>query len=228
MTTNSIIPQPSRIEVVDSLRGFAVMSIMLLHNIEHFDLYYFPENLPAWLKVLDGKIWGSLFFIFSGKSYAIFALLFGFSFFIQFDNQRKKGFDFRGRFLWRLFLLLIIGFFNSIFYAGDILTFYAVMGVSLIVVCKWGNKAVLITAVLLMFQPIEWAKFFYILNNPDFIVPAKLSDIYYGKAFTYLTFLGARKRKPGERENGFNFLVVGKWPRFSNSISLYARHVVGP
>ena len=27
----------SRITVVDALRGFAIMSIMLLHNIEHFD-----------------------------------------------------------------------------------------------------------------------------------------------------------------------------------------------
>ena len=28
-----------RIEVVDALRGFAVMAIILLHNIEHFNLY---------------------------------------------------------------------------------------------------------------------------------------------------------------------------------------------
>lgn len=35
-------PQP-RIEVVDALRGFAVMAIILLHNIEHFNLYSSQE-----------------------------------------------------------------------------------------------------------------------------------------------------------------------------------------
>ncbi|MFV5686671.1 DUF418 domain-containing protein [Flavobacterium sp. GB2R13] len=36
-----------RIDVVDALRGFAIMSIMLLHNVEHFKYYYLPENFPA-------------------------------------------------------------------------------------------------------------------------------------------------------------------------------------
>ena len=83
---------------MDALRGFAIVSILLLHNLEHFDYYYFPPNLPEWIKSLDKIIWDSLFFLFSGKSYAIFALLFGLTFFIQSDHQAKKGKDFRGRF----------------------------------------------------------------------------------------------------------------------------------
>lgn len=80
-----------RIEVVDALRGFAVMAIILLHNIEHFNLYNFPEATTDFMKALDKGVWDTLFFLFSGKAYAIFALLFGFSFFIQFDNQARKG-----------------------------------------------------------------------------------------------------------------------------------------
>lgn len=38
--------------------------------------------------------------------YAIFAMLFGLSFFIQHDNQAQKGVDFRPRFLWRMILLM--------------------------------------------------------------------------------------------------------------------------
>ena len=78
-----------RIEVVDALRGFAVMAIILLHNIEHFNLYNFPEATTDFMKALDKGVWDTLFFLFSGKAYAIFALLFGFSFFIQFDNQAR-------------------------------------------------------------------------------------------------------------------------------------------
>ena len=80
-----------RIEVVDALRGFAVMAIILLHNIEHFNLYNFPEATTDFMKALDKGVWDTLFFLFSGKAYAIFALLCGFSFFIQFDNQARKG-----------------------------------------------------------------------------------------------------------------------------------------
>ena len=66
-----------RIEVVDALRGFAVMAIILLHNIEHFNLYNFPEATTDFMKALDKGVWDTLFFLFSGKAYAIFALLFG-------------------------------------------------------------------------------------------------------------------------------------------------------
>ena len=97
-----------RIEVVDALRGFAVMAIILLHNIEHFNLYNFPEATTDFMKALDKGVWDTLFFLFSGKAYAIFALLFGFSFFIQFDNQARKGKDFRLRFFWRLVLLFFM------------------------------------------------------------------------------------------------------------------------
>jgi uncharacterized protein len=66
---------------------------MLLHNLEHFDFYYFPKDLQAWIKTMDSKVWDTLFFLFAGEAYAIFALLFGFTFFIQMNNQQKKGAD---------------------------------------------------------------------------------------------------------------------------------------
>ena len=33
-----------RIEVVDALRGFAVMAILLVHNLEHFIFPVYPES----------------------------------------------------------------------------------------------------------------------------------------------------------------------------------------
>jgi uncharacterized protein len=180
MSNSSFNLKTPRVEVVDALRGFAIMSIMLLHNIEHFDYYNFPEALPEWIKFLDKIIWETLFFLFGGKSYAIFALLFGFSFFIQNDNQQKKGNDFRARFLWRLLLLLGFGVINTVFYEGDILMIYAVLGLVLIPVCKWNDKAVFITAVIFMLQPFEWVKYFYMLLHPEFVPAPNVSDHYFG------------------------------------------------
>ena len=107
-----------RIEVVDALRGFAVMAIILLLNIEHFYLYNFPEATTDFMKALDKGVWDTLFFLFSGKAYAIFALLFGFSFFIQFDNQARKGKDFRLRFFWLQRLVLPGGDIGALFDLG--------------------------------------------------------------------------------------------------------------
>jgi uncharacterized protein len=186
MTLTAFPSKSPRMEVVDALRGFAILAIMLLHNLEHFDFYYFPEYLPQWMKLLDGAIWDTLFFLFAGKSYSIFSLLFGFTFYIMFSNQQKKGKDFRGRFMWRSFLLLIFGIMNSVFYQGDILFFYAILGFTLVIVCKWSNKAVLITAIVLMLQPLEWVKVFSILNNPLYTATEPLSYHYFGIANTYL------------------------------------------
>jgi uncharacterized protein len=219
----SLSQNSSRIEVVDALRGFAVLSIMLLHNIEHFDFYYLPETLPDWLKSLDSSVWKTLFFLFAGKSYAIFALLFGFSFFIQLRNQDDKGIDFRARFLWRLFLLFILGIFNSIFYEGDILSFYAIFGLSLLVVSKWNNKAVLITAIILMLQPFEWAKLIYILNYPGYISPENPSNYYFGQSGEYLAGYSFFELVKGNLWNGKMAVIHWTWEngRFFQAPALF-------
>ena len=204
MSNSTLNFKSPRIEVVDALRGFAIMSIMLLHNIEHFDYYYFPEALPEWMKILDKIIWETLFFLFGGKSYAIFALLFGFSFYIQNDNQEKKGNDFRLRFLWRLLLLLGFGILNTVFYEGDILVLYAILGVVLVLVCKWNDKAVFITALILMLQPLEWMKYFYMLLHPEFVPMPNLSDHYFGMMGDYL-------KSNSFMDYAIGNLTIGRW-----------------
>jgi uncharacterized protein len=179
MTNSTLNFKNPRLEVVDALRGFAIMSIMLLHNVEHFEYYNFPENFPDWLKGLDTIIWDSLFFLFGGKSYAIFALLFGFSFYIQNDNQAKKGNDFRGRFFWRMMLLMVFGIINTAFYQGDILTLYAILGLTLIPVVNLSDKFVFGIAVFLMLQPLEWARCIYYILNSNYVAPPNLSESYY-------------------------------------------------
>ena len=146
----------ARIDVADVLRGLAVMGIILLHSIEHFNFYSFPEEVPfEWMKFTDQAIWRGLFFTFSNKAYAVFALLFGFSFYIQDNNQQRRGKDFRLRFLWRLFILFMIGQFNAAFFTGEILTMYAILGIILPIFCRMSDRTVVIFATLLILQPID-------------------------------------------------------------------------
>ena len=100
----------TRIEVADALRGIAVAGIILFHAREHFNLYWSALDLPrAGFGSWEQPVADALGFLLSGKMYAIFALLFGLSFFIQSDNQAQRGNDFSLRFAWRMILLFGIG-----------------------------------------------------------------------------------------------------------------------
>ena len=48
----------TRIDVADVLRGLAVMGIIVLHSIEHFNFYSFPDTSTqsAWLNFSDKAI----------------------------------------------------------------------------------------------------------------------------------------------------------------------------
>ena len=175
----------TRIDIADVLRGLAVMGIIVLHTIEHFNFYSFPDttNQSLFLNFTDKAIWSSMFFVFGGKAYAVFALLFGFSFFIQDNNQQQKGKDFRGRFLWRLFLLFIFGNINAMFFTGEILVMYSLIGIVLILVCRLPNKVVFPIALFLLLQPVEWGKIIYALINPDLIAGKSLANYYFMQAF---------------------------------------------
>lgn len=184
MRKTQITEPNARIDVADVLRGLAVMGIIILHSIEHFNFYSFPDSVPAeWMKFTDKAIWNGLFFAFSGKAYAVFALLFGFSFYIQDNNQQRRGKDFRLRFLWRLVILFVIGQFNAAFFTGEILTMYALLGVILPVFSRCSDRTVVIVATLLILQPVEWFKLFYALCRPDYVAGPSLAAHYFGLAF---------------------------------------------
>ncbi|MYN42023.1 DUF418 domain-containing protein [Duganella sp. FT109W] len=207
----TITTTTSRLDVIDALRGFAIVSIMLLHNIEHFDFYFAPAGLPSWLKTVDKAIWDSLFFLFGGKSYAIFALLFGLTFYIQYHNRERRGEDFRARFAWRLALLLAFGLFNSMFYHGDILSIYAVLGLTLIPVARLSNRWVLIIAVVLLLQPYAWWELFQALPNPNAKLPNPASWAYFGRANDYFAHGSALQVWTGNLTNGKIGVIRWSW-----------------
>ena len=166
------IQKTPRIELVDALRGFAVMAILLVHNVEHFIFPVYPTDSPEWLNVLDKGTFDAVFALFGGKAYAIFALLFGFTFYIQCENQRLKGKDFGYRFLWRLVLLVGFATLNAAFFpGGDVLLLFAIMGLVLFVARNWSDKAVLAAAIFFTLQPVEWYHYIMSLVDSSYQLP---------------------------------------------------------
>lgn len=177
-----------RLEVVDALRGFAVMAILLVHSLEHFIFPVYPDaaTQPEWLNILDEGVFSVTFTLFAGKAYAIFALLFGLTFYIQYTNQQKKGNDFGYRFLWRLVLLLGFATINAAFFpAGDVLLLFCIVGIFLFIVRKWNDRAVFITAVIFLLQPVEWYHYLMSLVDPAYTLPDLGVGQMYGEVAAY-------------------------------------------
>ena len=194
--TEKLAEKRPRIEAVDALRGFAVMAIVLVHNLEHFIFPVYPENPPGWLDSLDQSVFASVFALFAGKAYAIFALLFGFTFYIQSDNRKRRGGDFGYRFLWRLVLLAGFATLNAAFFpAGDVLLLFVVVGIVLFLTRNWSDKALLVAAIVFLLQPVEWYHYVAGLINPAHRLPdLHVSEMYaevaeYTKGGNFWDFL---------------------------------------
>ena len=167
MYTTTNMPN-TRLHVADALRGFAILGIIILHNIEHMNFFRFPEETNALMIWFNKITWDGLFFTFGGKMYSIFALMFGLSFFIQNDNQAQKGKDFTLRFIWRMVLLLIFGLINTFFFNGDILFSYAMFGLLLPIFARLNTKTAVVLCCFLLLQPIEIYQAIAALFNPDY------------------------------------------------------------
>lgn len=182
-TTTNKLP---RIEGIDALRGFAVLAIFLVHNLEHFIFPVYPAAQPGWLDVLNRGVHAVVFALFAGKAYAIFALLFGFTFYVQFRNRQLQGKDFGYRFLWRLVLLAGFATLNAAFFpAGDVLLLFALVGPVLFIVRKWSDRAVGLAALFFLLQPVEWFHFFRSLYDPAYALPDLKVGAMYAEVAAY-------------------------------------------
>lgn len=155
--------QQSRIDLLDALRGYALMGLFLIHMVEYYEIY--------WLNPIPHPLNDALFAVFGGKAFAIFAFLFGVSFFILLNNQQERGVDFRGRFIWRLGLLFAMGYGHSLLYGGDILQILALCGVCLVPLWRAPHIVLLSLSVFFLLQGPLWLAWLWSLLSPPAAVP---------------------------------------------------------
>lgn len=207
MNNNSIATSQKRVVVVDALRGLALTGILLLHALEHFDFYWPAQNNPAMLAGVDKIVHNVIFFLFAGKSYAIFSLLFGFSFYVQMQRQEVKGIDFRPRFVWRLIILLILGYIHTFLYIGDILMIYAIMGLPLVLFYKVPTKYLFALSVLFLLHVTRWYELVYSFIKPEYTVVRDWGN--WGTAFE--TFCGGTFKDVFKHNATLGVITKIKW-----------------
>jgi uncharacterized protein len=143
-----------RIDSIDALRGLALAGIGITHFGDQFLGYMVPHDHQGFATriALDVtfEVLRQVFIV--GKGYAIFSLLFGLSFALQMQRAERRDpeHDFRYRFAWRLTVLLVIGLLHSLFFAGDILLVYALLGLPLVLFYRVPDRWLLAIALLLL------------------------------------------------------------------------------
>lgn len=139
-----------RIESIDVLRGFALAGILYAHMI----IWYTGSALPTEVytkydSTADGIAMGIFGGLVFGKFFSVFSFLFGLSFFLHFI-KKKSSYGYLKVYIWRLFLLFLIGIIHHVIWRGDILTIYAVLGIVLLFFRRLPPKYMLIISLLLI------------------------------------------------------------------------------
>ncbi len=141
-----------RIDIIDIIRGFALLLIILIHFVESFEFYKLPLHHFYFSAETNRLVSEWVMLLVRGKAYSMFALLFGVSFYIQMNNKAQKGIDYRLGFAWRMFVLLCIGFLFSLIYRGDILHMYALFAFPVIFIYNLPSKWLLSISCILLLQ----------------------------------------------------------------------------
>lgn len=119
-----------RIEILDTLRGFAVLGI-LLANVSLFAFPSGAPGIPAGGSPADQAAALLVGLLVEGKFYTIFSLLFGMGLMLQSRRAAERGKPFAGFWLRRMAILLLMGMVHAVFlFSADILAFYALIGMA--------------------------------------------------------------------------------------------------
>jgi uncharacterized protein len=143
----------NRIEMLDVLRGFALLGILLM-NILGFGMVYHAYANPGFdltsALSLNKVVWVGMELTVEGAMRALFSILFGAGvlLFTTGDSAKSAGIHYR-----RMFWLLLFGLFDAfiLLWSGDILITYAIAGCLLFLIKRWSPRALLIcTGILLL------------------------------------------------------------------------------
>ncbi|MEQ9438666.1 MAG: DUF418 domain-containing protein [Cyclobacteriaceae bacterium] len=217
-----------RISVIDALRGYALLGVLLTHYTSAFS--GFPglltdeqlASLP--FPALDHTIFLINQLFFKLKSRVLFSFLFGLGFYFQIKKSERLGIPFRKSFIKRLLVMLLFGLIHTyLIIWGDILRWYFVAGLFLLVLYRLDSKLILALCFLLtvvipasesiteMMVTIHHETVF----SPEYVQEAFLSGSYWQSIRLNFLIENERYTDPwyfiGYVSNILGFFFVGLW-----------------
>lgn len=168
------ITAEERITAIDTLRGFAIFGILLVNMgsfrrpevsmlLESIRDLPWPDRAVEWLVAMLAE----------SKFYTLFSFLFGLGMAIQMERAAARGAGFVALYVRRLLVLLALGLAHTLlFWFGDVLTVYALLGFPLLLLRRRSDRLVLILALAVYCIPMvliagRWALYEIDKQLPD-------------------------------------------------------------
>jgi uncharacterized protein len=180
------VAETDRAALLDALRGFALGGVCLANLFTSFSQWNEPGAPPAAALATVATDPVAAFLIralVDGKFYSLFSLLFGIGFAVQLQSATARG---DGRLLTyrrRLWVLLGIGLAHLFFlWSGDILAFYALVGLLLVRLRNLSDRALWRWVVILLVLPVPLWAVFWLGGGWKAPVPLTLGLPFYAVA----------------------------------------------
>ncbi len=186
------LPVNERIATLDIVRGFALLG-MLIANMPGFSTSFFADadGSNTWPSLLDKSAAMLHDMLFEDKINSVFSLLFGISFTIQLGRLLEREPD-RAMVIYtrRLLALLAFGLVHTIvFWNGDVLHIYALLGFGLLLLRNVSDRVVYALIGACLLYPAVSATLRVFVMTPDVVATQVLqmqiwaasNDLAYGQ-----------------------------------------------
>lgn len=151
-TLDGPLPSSERFATLDIVRGFALLGILIM-NMPGFANSFYTEadGSHLWTHPIDRGAEVLRDMLFSGKFNSMFSLLFGIGFTIQFARmQQRANAHATTLYLRRLLVLLALGLLHAmLFWTGDVLHVYAILGLLLLVLLRHASDRTIVVLIAL-------------------------------------------------------------------------------
>jgi uncharacterized protein len=199
-----VLPE-ERIVVLDVLRGFALLGILIM-NMSWFKIpgsawALNPRLFPGFVDRAADFV---MSFLVAGKANSIFSFLFGLGLTIQMQRAEARGGKLVPMYLRRLAALFLIGATHGILlWHGDVLHIYAVIGLLLLAVRRASNKTIFTLIIVMLVAPMARSAYALYTQEPPthsmpYYVALAHEHMHIFKHGSYLEQLGVRLYEYGE------------------------------
>ena len=165
--TLSPIAAGERIPLLDVLRGFALLGILLM-NIEGMagPLLLAGTGLDPSLEGADRWADAAIAILVQGKFFTLFSLLFGMGFAVMSQRAQTRQSGFAGIYWRRSLALLAIGLVHALLvWSGDILVTYALLSLLLLAFRDMGGRWLVGLAILSFLAPLGLMMLFGLMGT---------------------------------------------------------------
>jgi uncharacterized protein len=194
-----------RIQTLDIVRGFALLGILIM-NMPGFSTSFFAEadGSHLWAGAMDQRAEQIRDMLFSGKFNSMFSLLFGIGFTIQLGRMLERDPEHgAGLYVRRLLVLLAFALVHClVFWTGDVLHIYVILGFGLLLIRGIPNRVVVAMIIALICYPAVSGTVRLLIMSPErvamLVKDAQAWEASNNLAYGHGTFLDAAREHTRE------------------------------